>query len=269
MQIWSDLLCGLAIAFCAPAPDIVEEAPSSVPAAREYQIISSETVRQRLEAKLADRSLRARPSEISALGFAMCFSAWRDNVDEGAACVQSQMPRESPSGLVLFYAPWPQHSDRLAISCIGPARRLEVVIGAAAAPSDFSVLSACLELALEQRSAADFAIHGIRSAALLPSEAERLEGSESEASVLSVAIDHVGFPRGVRGQCLVTGRINAVRRGPLRSPLGLVELSIPCSAEDSREEGRRIPMGELSRGSFAEIYIDNRQRLLDYRRLMR
>ena len=85
--------------------------------------------------------------------------------------------------------------------------------------------------------------------------------------MLVLAVDHVGIPRGVRGSCLVEGRVTSVVRGAGLSPRGRVELSVPCHTGPGRGSERRIAMVQLAAGSFARLYLDEAQTLLDYESL--
>lgn len=88
-------------------------------------------------------------------------------------------------------------------------------------------------------------------------------------SVLAIAIDHVGIPRGIRGHCLVQGRVIRVVRGTGPNPGGLIEVSIPCTSELYRSGSRRILMRDIREGESAQIYLDARQLLLDFEPLSR
>lgn len=242
-------------------------AADSGPVIRDFLILSSNEDRERIATALDDPSLRARPADTSAMSAAHCASAWWDDIAELADCVQAQMPEQAKT--VLFYSPLGRRGADIELTCIGPSQVLEVILASKPSPSDAAVLDACLALAEAEAAAADLAVYGIRSGELLPAVGDRARLAEAAASVLTVAVDHVGQPRGIRGQCLVWGRIVAVRRGAAHSARGRVEFGLPCSAGRSPDDGQRIAMGELFAGSYADIYLDRRQNLLEYRRLDR
>lgn len=88
-------------------------------------------------------------------------------------------------------------------------------------------------------------------------------------SVLAIAIDHVGIPRGNWGHCLVQGRVIRVVRGTGPKPGGLLEISIPCTSQLYPSGPRRILMRDIREGESAQIYLDARQLLLDFEPLSR
>lgn len=99
--------------------------------------------------------------------------------------------------------------------------------------------------------------------------ADAAEARAQAANIVSVAIDHVGVPRGVTGTCLVQGRITGVVRGSGVTSQGPVEVYIPCTARPSRSGPRRILMGAIREASSANLYLSDRGMLLDFEPLAR
>jgi hypothetical protein len=99
--------------------------------------------------------------------------------------------------------------------------------------------------------------------------ADAAEARAQAASIVTVAIDHVGVPRGINGICLVQGRLTQVVRGSAMTRLGPVEVNFPCTSSPSRSGPRRIVMSGLRAASSANLYLSRRGILLDFEPLPR
>jgi hypothetical protein len=99
--------------------------------------------------------------------------------------------------------------------------------------------------------------------------ADAVEARAQAANIVTVAIDHVGVPRGVTGICLVQGHVTGVVRASGVTPQGRVEVSIPCAARPARNGQRRIIMSDIREASFANLYLSDRGILLDFQPVAR
>ena len=94
-------------------------------------------------------------------------------------------------------------------------------------------------------------------------ETDDVEQARTTATtVLRIAIDHVGYPRGMTGSCLVQGRVAAVERGPALRPGGSIEVFVPCGPDASLDGARRVRMAGMGAGEFALVYLSSLRTLL-------
>lgn len=81
-------------------------------------------------------------------------------------------------------------------------------------------------------------------------------------NIAIVAIDHVGYPRGMSGLCLVQGRLARIEQGPPAVSGGQIEASVPCGIGNHGDRQRRVHMGEMGPGRFARLYLSDERSLL-------
>lgn len=234
----------------------------------DYSLLADQTQRARLEpwlARLPGPEGHARIDPIGA-AFAACLSAWRDDTAESTACIQSRIVREANAGWVVLHAQDIGPGEDLGLHCIGAGGTGRARWGAAPDASAFAALDACVAQARAGRDLPPASAYAIRSPGTrLDPDKDNVRANA--AAVLVIAVDHVGLPRGVRGVCLLSGRIREVARGAGQTPRGAVDFNLPCHAHPDRGDGGRIDMAELRAGSHARLYLDASQTLLDYERI--
>lgn len=235
---------------------------------RVYSLVADPAGQARLEPslrRLARTGLRPASGE-TAMAYASCVTAWRDNAGESAACVQSWLARLPPPRPVLLHVQQAQSpAEGVVVDCLGAAGSDQLVLAPRPRRADAAALDACMARA-QRGDAPPAGTYAIRSPETWdPADAAALRARA--AAVLVLAVDHVGIPRGVRGSCLVEGRVTSVVRGAGLSPRGRVELAIPCQVGQAPGKERRIDMAEFDAGSFARLYLDEAQTLLDYESL--
>ncbi|MDB5668829.1 MAG: hypothetical protein JWL74_1779 [Alphaproteobacteria bacterium] len=255
------LLLALALTFAqtAPGPGAAKPRPIS------HVVLGDDSRRPRLERLLADLARTGFDSKAAAgsgMAYVACVGAWADNSTQGAACIQSILSRGGDHTVVLNSYERPARGGETMVSCIGSGGRGLMRLRARPDPGEGAALRACLETAARPSPAVPRGIHRVRSSDELPVPVARARAAA--ASVLKIAVDHVGIPRGTRGICLVQGRVLAAARGAGLAPGEWIELGIPCIAGRDRNGSRRIAMGDMRRGSFAHIYLDEHRTLLDF-----
>ncbi|QPQ56101.1 hypothetical protein IC614_05910 [Allosphingosinicella flava] len=225
-----------------------------------YVILADEGLQARLSSLLAKSGIAIASSQ-SGMIYAGCASAWRSHREQADLCIASRMTGDEPDVVLNGYvgeAP----PGRRRISCVGRHGADAVFL-----PDDekegIGALRDCLSKAAGGKASPSHQIYGVRSAAL-DKAANSEEARAAAASVLILAVDHVGIPRGLEGDCLVEGRIKSVARGAGFAPYGRIELSIPCGAESSPGGKRRVAMANIRAGTFAAAYFDDQQHLLDF-----
>jgi hypothetical protein len=240
-----------------------------------YVILGDEARRTRLEALLNRRppgGRRYRPAAEYGMNYVSCVTAWRQDRRQRAACIESRLPSQGAfTTVVLDSYGDPAARPGVALTCHGPGGSGRGVLRDRPSVRDPAALEACMVGALKARGEAPprqrFGVGGIpHFGAGLP-EAAR----SGAARVLLLAIDHVGVPRGTRGQCLVQGRVVEQQRGSGISPGAIVEASIPCAVrpDPARERGRLIAMADLRAGGFARLYLAPRLELADFEAIER
>lgn len=235
---------------------------------REYSLVADPVGQARIEPslrRLARSGLRPASGE-TAMAHASCVSAWRENPGESAACLQSWLARLAPPRPVVLQVRQAQApAEGVVVDCLGAGGRDQLVLDSRKRRADAAALDACMARAQrgDPPPAGTYAIRSPGAWALADASALRARA----AAVLVLAVDHVGIPRGVRGNCLVEGRVTAVVRGAGLSPRGRVELAVPCHVGPGSGSERRIDMAQFDAGSFARLYLDEAQTLLDYESL--
>ncbi|TFI58101.1 hypothetical protein E2493_11915 [Sphingomonas parva] len=228
-------------------------------------ILGNSESRERLEPLLERLSGAHYRSELAGgMGYAGCVAPWRGDRTQTDGCIQSRLPRGRPTIVLNTYGP----TDRTGttVYCIGSGGSAEMTLRPKRTARDGTELQACLDGAAPGEGLAPPAIYGVRYTEELEI-ADAEEARAHAASVLAIAVDHVGVPRGIRGHCLIQGRVVGVVRGAGLTPRGLIDLALPCDAGPERDTPRRISTRELAEGSFGEVYLDDRHVLLDYRRV--
>lgn len=218
------------------------------------------------EKMLADPALREFSQSPDASYFVPCVTAWGILKSEAAACIRSRLPDPSVIRLVVVRPAPNSIFEVVGIDCIGPARTGEALIGSKLLEHNAPALASCITAASGGTPPPALRQYGLGSAKLGPA-AERAAAAEAAPSVLGVAVDHVGIPRGVHGPCHIAGRIISVRRGAALSQRGLFELILPCSEHGAdHEETGTVAMSELVAGTFADLYLNADQRVIGFRR---
>ena len=200
------------------------------------------------------------------MGYVGCVTAWRHDPRQTEACIRSRLPLAGRDRTVILNT-YGQEAGRgaIAVSCIGAGGAGDLTLAAGDDPGRVPALQACLTQALRTPAMAVPSPYRLR----YTPDFAIADGEQARAAaqtILLVAIDHVGIPRGVTGSCLVQGRLAQVIRGRGPAPGGSFEASIPCGARPDRAGPRRIRMGDLQRGTFAHAYVSADRTLLDFRR---
>lgn len=235
----------------------------------DYSLLADETQRARLEPWLARLPRPEGDARIDPGGtaFAACLSVWRDDAAESTACIQSRIVRYANAGFVVLHAQDIAPGEGLGVDCIAAGGTGRATWAAAPEDPGFAALDACVAQARAGKAVPPASAYAIRRPETLP-DAGKDDVRANAAAVLVIAVDHVGLPRGVRGVCLISGRIREVARGAGQTPRGPVDLDLPCRTDpDARGGGGRIDMAELHAGSHARLYLDASQTLLDYERV--
>jgi len=230
-----------------------------------YVILADEAWRGRLERSLANvpgaRAPNQREAE-SGMGYVGCVTTWRHNEAETASCVRARFPRGGvrPTVVLNTYGGDDPQGNR-TISCIGPGGVGRTSLPAQALAADAERIRSCLTAA-SARDPGRPPGH-VRVQFSDRFGAENVEQAKAiAASVFTVAIDHVGFPRGMAGSCLIQGRVAQSERGLPVTPGASIELSVPCGTASYTDDIRRVHMREMGRGMFARVYLSGLRNLL-------
>jgi len=258
------LLQALALALAyASAQSQVAPAPPQV-AGVSYVILGDDVRRARLQ-RLLDAipdsgEIRAVIAD-DAMNFVGCVSAWRSNKAQAVGCIQSRLPHVRPT-VVLNTYPQPVRNGEISVSCIGSGGSAAITLQPQPDPGEATALRRCLDAAFAAASPTPPRRYGLQSI-------ERLEVPDvhraraSAVRVLTMAVDHVGVPRGSEGVCSVSGRVARMIRGPGLPTNDRFSLGVPCAAVPDRTE-TRVAMSHIFRGSFANVYVSEQDTLLDY-----
>lgn len=258
------LLLAFAIAFTHSAAGPESAQTALIP----YVILADQARRDRVTRLLDDLAgtgFRSAPAAESGMTYVGCVTAWRGDLAQATSCIQSRL---ASGTIVLNGYEQPSRAGETLISCIGSGGRETFVLRAEAANRDPAALRQCITAAARDGGAPPAAAYDVRFAPEL-AIADAAEARAQAASVLTIAIDHVGIPRGVTGTCLVQGRVADVVRGAGAAARTPIELGIPCAAEPHGAGSRRIAMSDIQEGSFATLYLSDRQQLLDFAPLVR
>lgn len=254
------LLQALAVAL-----SLSQAAPAPAREARVHYVILGDDVRRARLQRLLDAipdggEIRAAIAD-DGMYFVGCVSAWRSNREQAADCIQSRLPHERPTVVVNTY-PQPAPDGEISVSCVASGGSAAITLQPQPDPGDATALRRCLYAALPAASPSPPRAYGLQFI-------ERLEVPDvhraraSAVRVLTMAVDHVGVPRGSQGVCSVSGRVARTIRGPGLPANGRFSLGVPCAAVPNRTEAR-IAMSHIFRGSFANVYVSDRDTLLDY-----
>jgi hypothetical protein len=191
-----------------------------------------------------------------------CVTAWRDNGPQTEACIRARIRRQGERPTVVLNAYQPGAGQgTTSVSCIGIGGTGRAIVRDAAEAGNAAAMLRCLDQALQMNRAPWPRPFGVRFSDRF--EIDDVEQARATATtVLRVAIDHVGYPRGMTGSCLVQGRVARVERGPALLPGGQIELGVPCGPAISPDGARRVRMTGMGEGRFARIYLGDRRTLL-------
>ena len=200
-------------------------------------------------------------SGMSAVG---CVDAWRRDSAQTEACIRSRLPRDRAAIIINAWGPTSANGET-EVTCVGAGGTGKMRLIRPAAAATRAALERCLAGAAPHAEPGPEQRYGVRFSETLGISDSR-RAREAAVNVLAIAVDHVGYPRGIAGYCQVEGRVIGVVRGAGLSPRGTIELTVPCVAGPDRTGPRRISSKELDEGTFAELFLDERMELLDYRK---
>jgi hypothetical protein len=256
----------IALGLAALAQQAAPASPAGAESA-DYVILAGEAGRARLERLIAGRPASARPlreSPAGGMGLVSCVTAWRGDPPQTDDCLASRLARQGPGAIVLnAYHPGAAR-DGLTVTCHGPGGTGRAVFGPRPRRRDSTALETCLERGLARSTAPVRQRVGVGWSDRLA--VEDVEEARSTArSVLLVAIDHVGVPRGVTGTCLIQGRVVRQERGSGIRTGALVGAGIPCGSQPhGGGKTRRIWMGAMRQGGFGRLYLGDRNRVAHF-----
>jgi hypothetical protein len=192
-----------------------------------------------------------------------CVTAWRENSQQTEACIRARLPRRSERATILLntYQPGARQDGTTAVSCIGIGGAGSALLRERPEAGDAGTMLGCLNQALQANTAPFPPAYGVPfTDGFETDDAE--QARTTATTVLRIAIDHVGYPRGMTGSCLVQGRVAAVERGPALRAGGAIEVFVPCGPSSSRDGERRVRMAGMGAGSFALVYLSGLRTLL-------
>lgn len=191
-----------------------------------------------------------------------CVAAWRNDMVQTEACIRARLQRhgERPTIVLNTYRRGAGQGTT-PVSCIGAGGAGGAILGGPAGSGNAAAMQRCLDRALQTNRAPLPRPYRVGSTDRF--EIDDVEQARTAATtVLKIAIDHVGFPRGIAGSCLVQGRVVRAELGPSLPPGGAIEVGVPCGPATSLDGARRARMAGLGEGSFARLYLGGGRRLL-------
>jgi hypothetical protein len=254
----------LVIAMSLAQPAAAASPPAA--AAVHYVILGDEARRNRVErliGELARSGVASTPAAEGGMGYSGCVSPWQRHPEQVTLCIQSRIATDSRRGTIVLnsYEPADREGE-IRIACVGAGGQGVMTLRSRSDATEPVALRRCLSAAAYPAGVASHARHAVRSVEAF-AFLDAARARTSAVSVLKVAMDHVGVPRGTTGGCLIQGRVVGLVRGPGLSPSGRIEFSVPCSAAPDPRGPRRIWMGDLQEGSFAHLHLDERNEILD------
>jgi hypothetical protein len=245
-----------------------EAAASAGQSGATYVILADELRRARVERLIGDlaaQGVRYSPDE-SGLYYVSCVTAWRNNPIQAEDCIRSRLPQRRGVPLVVLNTHHREaRQDVTIIICIGRGGSGRAVLRQRVSSEDVVALRRCFDDALRDSYAPAFGWYNIRHTREFEFQ-DVAAARERAASVLRIAVDHVGVPRGSTGSCLIQGRVAGVVKGVGLSPRRRFAVGVPCGSLLSRGT-RRLHMGDLREGRFANVYLSDENTLLDYQPL--
>lgn len=239
--------------------------PLEAPAAA-YVILADELRRKRVErlvSELAAEGTEYAAHEEGGLYYVSCVTAWRGNPLQTEDCIRSRLPNRRQAPLVVLNTYHREaRKDVTAVSCVGRGSSGRALLRQRASSGDAPALRRCVQAALHNSEAPSRGWFGTRHTDEFEFQ-DAAEARAGAAKVVRIAVDHVGVPRGSTGSCLVQGRVEDVSRAAERAPRQRIQLGVPCGSLLSRGP-RRLHMGALREGAFANVYLSHNRSLLDY-----
>jgi len=212
---------------------------------------------------LADAGKSLRQEDAGGLWYVGCVTAWRENPQQSEGCIRARLPRQRERTTILLNTDGPgaRQDGTIAVSCIGIGGTGRALLRERPETGDATAMLDCLNLALQANTAPFPQAYGVHFTTRF--ETHDVEQARTTATtVLRIAIDHVGYPRGMTGSCLVQGRVAAVERGPALRPGGPIEVFFPCGPDSSLDGERRVRMAGTAAGEFALVYLSSLRTLL-------
>src|SRR5687768_11483435 len=202
-----------------------------------YVILGDEARRaliERLLGNLESSGFSSAASSESGMDYAGCVGAWRANPSQAIACVQSRLARHRGSRtVVLSTYERAARPNETVVTCMGSGGHGRMMLRPEPASGDATALRNCLDSASHATRTARPGYH-VTGLSVEPETADAAHRRAAAAIVLTIAVDHVGVPRGITGICLVEGRIHEVLRGRGQVAGSRIGLSIPCAAGRGR-----------------------------------
>jgi len=217
---------------------------------------------ERVLGDLAAAGRSHRPEYEMGLWYVGCVTAWRDNRPQTEACIRARLQRhlERPT-IVLNTFGRSTGQGTTSVSCIGAGGAGRAILRDPAEIGNAAAMLRCLDQALQANRAPLPRPYSVRFTDRLAID-DVGQARGAAATVLKIAIDHVGFPRGMTGSCLVQGRVVEVELGQSLPPGGPIELGVPCGPASSPDGARRVRMADMGEGRFARLYLSAGRTLL-------
>lgn len=241
------------------------EAAAAQAVAPSFVILGDDVRRGRVERVLGDLATAGRSHRREyegGLWYVGCVTAWRDDMPQTEACISARLQRhmQRPTVVLNTYERGAAQGTT-SVSCIGVGGTGRAILRDAAEAGNAAAMLSCLDQALQTNRAPRPRPYGVRFTDRF--EIDDVEQARAAATtVLRIAIDHVGYPRGMTGSCLVQGRVAQVERGQALLPGGQIELGVPCGPEIDLDGERRVRMTGMGEARFARIYLGGRRTLL-------
>jgi hypothetical protein len=247
-------------------------APPESPAARAQAIapaiviLGNDGSRARVARVLGDLAAAGqslRQEDAGGLWYVGCVTAWRENPQQSESCIRARLPRQRERATILLntYGPGTRQGGTIAVSCVGLGGTGGALLPERPEAGDAAAMLGCLNQALQANTAPFPHAYGVQSSTRFAME-DVEQARTTATTVLRIAIDHVGYPRGMTGSCLVQGRVAAVERGPALRPGGAIEVFGPCGPDSRLDGERRVRMAGMGAGGFALVYLNSLRTLL-------
>lgn len=253
------------VSFLQPA----SEAAAAQAVAPSLVILGDEVRRGRVERVLGDLATAGkshRQEYEGGLLYVGCVTAWRDNMPQTEACIRALLQRHivRPTVVLNTYGR-DAGQGTTSVSCIGVSGSGRAMLQDPADTGSAAAMLSCLDQAYQATKAPAPGLFWVRFADRF--EIDDVEQARVTATtVLKIAIDHVGYPRGMAGSCLVQGRVAQVERGQSVLPGSPIEVSVPCGPATNLDGARRVQMAGMGEGRFARVYLGSRRTLLHIER---